>query len=120
MPSYANGTPPPWNESDSFRETALIWIDRPEDREVLRQAGRLFYDVAVEASRAMGDDSSPTRAELRGAMADLRYLEGFLAAVGRQAQESTLEPDDDALAHFAGRLASQVGSLAGAIERTLS
>jgi hypothetical protein len=76
--------------------------------------------VAVEASRAMGDGSSPTRAELRGAMADLRYLEGFLAAVGRQAQESTLEPDDDALAHFAGRLAGQVGNLAAAIERTIS
>jgi hypothetical protein len=40
--------------------------------------------------------------------------------VGRQAEESSLEPEDDALAHFAGKLAGQVGSLAAAIERTLS
>jgi hypothetical protein len=120
MPDRPESTPPSWNESDSFRETALIWIDQPEDREVLRQAGRLFYDMAVEVSRAMGGESSMTRAELRAVAADLRYTAGYCAAIGRQAQESTLEPDDDALAHFAGRLAGQVASLAAAIERTLS
>jgi hypothetical protein len=120
MPGSPQSISPPWNESDSFRETALIWIDRPEDREALRQAGRLIYDLAVEASRAMGDDSSMTRAELRAAAADLLHLEGYLAAVGRQAEESSLEPDDDALAHFAGRLAGQVASLAAAIEKVLS
>jgi hypothetical protein len=61
-----------------------------------------------------------TRAELGAVVADLRHLEGYLAMVGREAEESTLAPDDDALAHFAGRLAGQVGSLAAAIERTLS
>jgi hypothetical protein len=61
-----------------------------------------------------------SRPALRAALADLRHLEGYLAAVGRQAEESSLEPDDDALAHFAGRLAGQVGSLAAAIEKVLS
>jgi hypothetical protein len=120
MPSYANGTPLPWNESDSFRETTLIWIDDPQDREALRQAGRVLYDLAVEVSRAMGGEPSMTRAELRAVAADLRYTAGYCASIGREAEESTLEPDDDALAHFAGRLAGQVGSLAAAIERTLS
>jgi hypothetical protein len=112
--------PSPWNEADSFRETFLLWIDDPQDREALRQGGRVLYDLAVEVSRAMGGESSMTRAELRAAMADLRHMEGLLASVGREAEESTLEPDDDALAHFAGRLAGQVGSLAEAIERVLS
>jgi hypothetical protein len=40
--------------------------------------------------------------------------------VGREAEESTLEPDDDALAHFAGRLARQVGNVAALIEGRLS
>jgi hypothetical protein len=120
MPSYANGTPPPWNESDSFYETTLLWIDDAEDREALRRVGRLIHDLALEATHELGGEPSMTRAELRAAVADLRHLEGFLAMVGREAEESTLEPDDDALAHFAGRLAGQVGSLAAAIERTLS
>jgi len=120
MPGSKQSNPSPWNESDSFRETALLWIDDPEDRQAIRRAGRVLYDLAVEASRAMGDESSMTRAELSAAVADLRHMEGFLASVGREAEESTLEPDDDALAHFAGRLAGQVGSLAGAIERVLS
>jgi hypothetical protein len=80
----------------------------------------VLYDLAVEASRALGGESSMTRAELRAAQADLLYLQGYLASVGREAEESTLEPEDDALAHFAGRLAGQVGSLAEAIEKVLS
>jgi hypothetical protein len=52
MPGSPQSNAPPWNEADSFRETALLWIDDPEDREVLRQASRLLYDLAVEASRA--------------------------------------------------------------------
>jgi hypothetical protein len=120
MPDRPDSTPPPWNESDSIRETTLIWIDSPEDREALRQAGRVLCDLAVEVSRAMGGESSMTRAELRAVAADLRYSAGYCAAIGRQAQESTLEPDDDALSHFAGRLAGHVGNLAAAIERTLS
>jgi hypothetical protein len=80
----------------------------------------VLCDLAVEVSRAMGGESSMTRAELRAVAADLRYSAGYCAAIGRQAQESTLEPDDDALAHFAGRLAGHVENLAAAIERTLS
>jgi hypothetical protein len=120
MPDRPDFTPPPWNESDSIRETTLIWINDPDDREALRRVGRLIYDLAVEATSYEPAEPSQTRAELSAALAEFRYLEGFLALVGRQAEESTLEPDDDALAHFAGRLAGQVGSLAAAIERTLS
>jgi hypothetical protein len=120
MPSYADVTPPPWDEASSFRETMVLWIDDPEDRELVRRFGRLLYDCAVEASREMGDGASPTRVELRAVAADLRYLHGYLLGVGREAEESTLPPEDDALAHFAARLAGQVGSLAAAIERSLS
>jgi hypothetical protein len=94
-----------------------------EDREALRRVGRLIYDLALDATQTEPSDpgeSSMTRAELRAATADLRHLEGYLASLGREAEESSLEPDDDALAHFAGRLAGQVGSPAAAIERTLS
>jgi hypothetical protein len=120
MPGSPQSISPAWNEADSFRETTLIWINDPDDREALRRVGRLIYGLAVEATSYEPAEPSQTRAELGAALADLRHLEGFLAAVGRQAEESSLEPDDDALAHFAGRLAGQVASLAAAIERTLS
>jgi hypothetical protein len=51
MPSYAQSTPPPWEESDSFRETTLQLLDDPADREAFRHAGRVLYDLAVEATR---------------------------------------------------------------------
>jgi hypothetical protein len=120
MPDRPESTPPPWNEAASIRETTLIWIDDPEDRDALRRVGRLLYDLAVEVSQAMAGEPSMTRAELRAAGADLRHLEGYLAMVGREAEESTLEPDDDALAHFAGRLARQVGNMAALIEGRLA
>jgi hypothetical protein len=71
-------TPPSWNEAASFRETTLIWIDDPEDRDALRRVGRLLYDLAVEVSQAMAGEPSMTRAELRAAGADRRSW-GILA-----------------------------------------
>ena len=122
MPGSPQSIAPPWNESDSFRETTLIWINDAEDREALRRVGRLIHDLALEATQEPTDRGGPsqTRAELGAVVAELRHLEGYLAMVGREAEESTLEPADDALAHFAGRLAGQVRSLAEAIERALS
>ncbi len=119
MPSFADSTPAsPWNEGDSFRETTLVYID-PEHREALRQVGHLIYDLAVETTSFPGDESI-TRAELRAALAELRYLEGFFDMMRRSANQSSLAPSDDRLAYFAGRLGRKVGALAGSIEGRLS
>jgi len=72
MPSYANAIPPPWNESDSVRETTLQLLDDLEDREAVRRAGQVFYDLAVVVTREVGGipgDPSITRAELRAVAA---------------------------------------------------
>ncbi len=119
MPSYANGTPPHWNESDSFRETALTCIDDPEDREAIRRVGRLIYDMSLEVTHELGGDTSITRAELRAALADLRYLQGYLAMIDRESEESSLEADDNALAVSAGKLAGRVAAIVQAIEEEL-
>src|ERR1700680_1831628 len=136
MPSYANGTPPPWTEGESFRETTLHLIDDPADREAFRHAGRVLYDLAVEGTREVGTtpaDPSITRAELRAVAADLRYTGGYCAAIrrsgqgcslaaarGRAAEECSLDADDEELARFAGKLAGQVGALVDKIDRRLS
>jgi hypothetical protein len=123
MPSCANGTPSspsPWEESASFRETMLVFIDEPEARDAVREAGRVLYDLAVGASSGISERGSATRAELRAAQADLRYLHGYFASVGEEGKVSSLSAEDAALSRFASRLAGQLGNLVAAIERTLS
>ncbi len=80
----------------------------------------MLYDLAVETSRDLGGESSVTRAELRAIAADLRYIGGYCAMVRRSAKECSLDAADDALAHFAGRLARRVGALVASIEERLS
>ncbi|HXO28518.1 MAG TPA: hypothetical protein VOA80_14315, partial [Thermoanaerobaculia bacterium] len=65
-------------------------------------------------------DPSITRAELRAAAADLRYTGGYCAAIRRSAEECSLDPADDRLARFAGKIGRQVGALVDKIDRRLS
>ena len=124
MPDRPQSTPPPWEESDSFRETTLQLLDDPEDRDAVRRAGRVLYDLAVVVTREVGTtaaDPSITRAELRAAAADLRHTGGYLLHVIRRSAElCSLDADDERLAHFAGKLSRQVAALAEKIERKLS
>jgi hypothetical protein len=109
----------PWEEADSIRETTLICVDDPEDREALRHVGRLLYHLAVEAMRGSGVESI-TRSELRAAAAELRFVEGYLGMVLRSVEECSLDGEDEVLARFAGKLARKVGDLAERIEERLS
>jgi len=110
---------PPWNEADSIRETTLICLDDPEDREAVRQVGRLLYNLAVETTRFPGKESI-THAEMRAAAAEMRFIEGFLRSVRRSAEESSLAPADNRLAHFAAYVARKIGALASVLEERLS
>jgi len=47
MPDRPKSTQPPWEESDFFRETTLQLLDDPEDRDAVRRAGQVLYDLAV-------------------------------------------------------------------------
>ncbi len=123
MPSYPQSIPPPWNESDSVRETTLQLLDDPEDREAVRCAGRVLYDLAVVVTRELGtspEDPSIARADLRAVAADLRYTGGYLRSIRRSAEECSLDESDEKLARFAGKLARQVAALVEKIERRLS
>jgi hypothetical protein len=120
MRSQEQSTAPPWNESDSFRETTLQLLDDPADREAVRHAGRVLYDLALEATRELGDGPSVVHAELRAIAADLRYTAGYCAMVGRSAKECSLDESDERLARFAGKIGRRVGALAAAIEGRLA
>jgi hypothetical protein len=124
MQGSQKSTPPPWAEADSVRETTLQLLDDPEDRDAARRAGRMLYDLAVVATREVGaipGDPSITRAELRAVAADLRYTGGYLLnIVAQSAKDCDLDPADDRLARFAGKLAGRVDELVEKIERRLS
>ncbi|HEY6320162.1 MAG TPA: hypothetical protein VJA16_01245 [Thermoanaerobaculia bacterium] len=123
MPGSEQSTPPLWNESDSFRETLLQLFDDPADREVVRRAGRVLYDLALDATRENGttpEDPSITRAELRAIATDLRHAGGCCAYVRRSIIECSLDEPDEKLARFAGKIGARVAALVEKIERRLS
>ena len=118
--STAPPIPPPWTEGESIRETTLH-LFKPKDRRALRRVGRFLFDaVIVESDLGLDIEASITRAELRAAAADLRYAGGYMLHIIRQsAEDSDLEPEDDRLARFAGRLGRKVLALAEKIEERL-
>jgi hypothetical protein len=123
MPSFDNGTPSsplPWEESASFRETMLVYIDEAQARGAVREAGRVLYDLTIEASHGIEERGSATRAELRAGQADLHYLGGWFEAIRQQEQQSSLTEDDMALTRFAGQVAAQLANLEAEIERRLA
>jgi hypothetical protein len=120
MPGSPYPTPPSWVEADSIRETMLQNVDDPADREAFRQVGRALYTLTVEATRDPGEESA-TRAELRAATADLRYIGGYLLnVIRRSADWCSLDKSDEKLARFAGKIGRQVDALVDKIERRLS
>jgi hypothetical protein len=121
MPDRPEFTPPspPWNEADSIRATALLYVDDPDDRETLRRLGRLIFNLAVETTRLPFEESM-SHAELRAAMADLRFIEGFLDSVRQSAEHAGLPPEEENLTIFAGRVGRQVGTLVASIEARLA
>ena len=95
---------------------------QPRDRAALRRVGRLFYDLVIyDSNLGLDRERSATRAELRAVAADLRFTAGYLRNTIRQsAKDCDLDPEDDELARFAGKLADRVGELVLKIERRLS
>ena len=80
----------------------------------------MLHESSLEMARyAPPGGESATREELRAAAADLRHLQGFLAAVARWQEESELSPADEELAALAARQAEVVAGVAAVLERAL-
>ncbi len=112
--------PAGWEESAGFRETFLFHVTDPDDAAALRHLSRMLYDSTLELARftpPVGE--SATREELRAAAADVRHLQGFLAAVARSEEESELSLADAELAALAARQAEVVAGVAVALEQAL-
>ena len=112
--------PASWEEGEGFRETLLFHYTDPEANETLRRLGSLLFNQALEgAELAPHHLEGETRSELRAALADLRHLEGFLSAVGREHEVSSLSSADEVLSLFAERQALELSRIAQGIEQAL-
>ncbi|MGH7321921.1 MAG: hypothetical protein ACRELA_20175 [Candidatus Rokuibacteriota bacterium] len=79
-----------------------------------------MVDRTHAAERCGPRGESLTLAQARGAAADLRHLEWFLSALGREYFDVSLDPHEEKLCRRAGRLATRVGAIAQALEEALA
>jgi hypothetical protein len=113
-PPFLN--PESWEQSPCFRETFLAHFPLQEHNAALRVLGGLFYDMVLEYSGYWPDHPEGwLRTSLRAAVADLRHVQGMLAAFGRE----TGDGDDARLFLLAGSIAADVGAAADRIEAGL-
>jgi hypothetical protein len=129
MPDQAESIPAPipridpalWEEGEGFRETLLLHFTEPTANVVLRQLGILLLNLALECSGSWPvHPEGTTGSELRAVVSDLRHLQGFLGAVGREHIVSSLGSRDSALSQFALRQAHEVELIANRIEDELA
>jgi hypothetical protein len=84
----------------------------------------VHYDLAVAVTQENGTTPqapSVTRAKLGAVAADLRYTGGYLLnVVAQSAVDCDLDPADDELARFAGKIGARVTALVEKIEWRLS
>jgi hypothetical protein len=114
-------TPPDdWEKLPAFRQTFLMHVTPPGYVAALQGVGEMLYSLMLDTPAEWpGWTESATKAEMRAAAADLRHLQGFLGAVGRERDVSSLDAEDAFLSGIAARLSRQIGHAAAGIEREL-
>ena len=112
--------PAAWEDFPVFRETFLMYFTEPPANSALRIFGRLFHELALEYYHHWPNwPEGVTATELRACLADLRHLQGYLAAVGREHEEAALTEPETVLSRLSGRLAGEVARIADEIEQAL-
>lgn len=112
--------PAAWEDYPAFRETFLMYFTEPPANAALREVGRLIHDLVLEHYHHWPAwPESVTATELRSALADLRHLEGYLEAVGRERKAAELADADTTLSRLAGRLARELAGIADEIESAI-
>jgi hypothetical protein len=104
--------------SEVFRELFLSILP-PEEAEAFRSWGSLLHTRFIDRSSYEVPPTSFTEAEMRGVLADLRFMTQFLRGVAREREMSELSIHDWRLAEFASTLGDEVASLSEALETEL-
>jgi hypothetical protein len=105
--------PARWEDFEGFRETFLLNFTDPEQNQALRTMACLLYNLILEAAHATpGPEEGWVRAHVRAALADLRFLQGFLAFLGEERRAEGLAEDERELCRAMGRKARTLGKIA--------
>jgi hypothetical protein len=112
--------PARWEDFEGFRETFLLNFSDPRDNATLRALGRLLYHLILEAAHVMpAPPEGWVRTHLRAAVADLRFLQGFLAFVGEERDDAGMPEGEEDLCRAVARNARSLGRIADVIEARL-
>jgi hypothetical protein len=114
--------PPPfkWEARAVFRETFLFNLTQPGAADSLRHLGSLFYGLVLDSCERWPDwPETPTRADLRAAVADLFHLQGFLASVWEESEVASVPAADLPLCKKALHWSRRAARLAREIETAL-
>ena len=108
-----------WEDFDGFRETFLVDFTVPEHNAALRRLCDVLSALIGEAYRVM--PKAPEgwfRTQIRAALADLRFLQGYLTDMADE-DSWNIPAGDEALARLVRRKALALGKIADAIEGAL-
>ncbi len=113
--------PDRWEAYEGFRETFLLYFTREDANAALRTVATLLYDLCLESGSVLMPDhpEGTARAQVRAVVADLRFLQGFLASLTAEAERSSLEPYEEHLFRFAGKRSAVLSQAADEIEAHL-
>lgn len=112
--------PAEWERFQGFRETLLLHAPQPETNRELRHLAGAIYDLCLEtASHWPQDRETAIVSDLAAALADLRFLQGFLASVAQAEELSSLSMQQNLLCRLAGKLSTEMEQIADQLEEGL-
>ncbi|HXU46757.1 MAG TPA: hypothetical protein VN783_14615 [Thermoanaerobaculia bacterium] len=113
--------PDEWEQAEGFRFTFLGHFTKSGDADALRRVSQLLYDGALEGNREWPRGPLPPVLEQALlAACEFRFLEGFLAAVGRECETASLSREEIRISQLAADYSLASGDLAARIERDLA
>jgi hypothetical protein len=112
--------PEHFEDFEGFRETTLCVFTDPKANGVLRGLGDLLYTISLEYARYWpAEPEGSFYHQARAAVADIRHLQGFLAHMQQQREETDLSPHEIRVAIVCGSLVPDLRAAADALEGVL-
>jgi hypothetical protein len=130
MPDLSDSNPPPlspaasstvadWERYEGLRQTFLIHFPL-ETQEAFQHVARFAYDAILEKPAEHPLPGPWTAWELVAALAEMRFLEGYLTSVWREKEVSSLPPRVERLCGLAAGVAEGLSEVARVLERGLA
>ncbi len=114
LPNLLEANPAPdWEPLEGFRFTFLRHFAHPQEASALRQVAQILYDLVLD--RPQNTDlpqDLETRSELVAALAELRFLQAYLASVSSEQKLCSLPKEALELCRIAGTLALEMDGMA--------